>query len=128
MASKNRLAQVKKMSIDRIELCAAVMNKRLKSFIEKEFRYQFSECYHIVDSQNTQIVRAMTVSNTSPAAIDIARYSSYTKLIRVSARVIAITQRKPKPSLRNAVRTLTPTDIEKAETFWIQKAQESMKH
>lgn len=70
----------------------------------------------------------MTVSNTSPAAIDIARYSSYTKLIRVSARVIATTQRKPKPSLRNAVRTLTPTDIEKAETFWIQKAQESMKH
>ena len=58
---KNRLAPVKKMSIDRIELCAAVMNKRLKSFIEKEFRYQFSECYHIVDSQ---IVRAMIQKQT----------------------------------------------------------------
>ena len=54
--SKNRLAPVKKMSIDRIELCGAVLNKRLKEFIEKESRLQFQRVYHIVDSQ---IVQAM---------------------------------------------------------------------
>ncbi|KAK3745438.1 hypothetical protein QZH41_005086 [Actinostola sp. cb2023] len=54
--SKNRLAPVKRMSIDRIELCGAVLNKRLKEFIEKESRLLFSKIYHIVDSQ---IVQAM---------------------------------------------------------------------
>lgn len=217
MASKNRLSPIKKMSIDRIELCGAVLNKRLTSFIEKESRYQFTERYHIVDSQ---IVRAMiqketygfntfaatrigeiqegtnpadwywiegelniadwitrgkkpseigpesswqngpkflknpvsewpvkqtfndedlpervklamatnvVVSNTQSEAIDIARFSSYTKLIRVTARVIATGQKNPTPSLKNAAKTLTPSDLERAETFWIQKAQESIK-
>ena len=36
--SKNRLAPIKTLSIDRIELCGAVLNKRLKTFIEKECR------------------------------------------------------------------------------------------
>ena len=49
--SKNRLAPIKKMSIDCIELCGAVLNKRLKVFIEKECRYRFGKIYHIVDSQ-----------------------------------------------------------------------------
>ena len=44
------------MSIDRIELCGAVLNKRLKVFIEKECRYRFEKIYHIVDFQ---IVHAM---------------------------------------------------------------------
>ena len=59
--SKNRLAPMKKMSIDRIELCGAVLNKRLKTFIEKEFRYRFQRIYHIVDSQ---IVHAMIQKNS----------------------------------------------------------------
>ena len=59
--SKNRLAPIKKISIDRIELCGAVLNKRLKTFIEKECRYQFQKIYHIVDSQ---IVHAMIQKNS----------------------------------------------------------------
>ena len=35
----------------------AVLNKRLKVFVEKECRYRFQRIYHIVDSQ---IVHAMT--------------------------------------------------------------------
>ncbi|KAL9972900.1 hypothetical protein ACROYT_G019291 [Oculina patagonica] len=49
--SKNRLSPLKKMSIDRVKLCGAVVNKRLKTFIEKESRYKFTKFYHIVDSQ-----------------------------------------------------------------------------
>ena len=54
--SKNRLAPIKKMSIDRIELCGAVLNKCLKVFIDKECRYRFEKIYNIVHSQ---IVHAM---------------------------------------------------------------------
>ena len=54
--SKNRLAPIKKMSIDRIELCGAVLSKRLKQLMEKESRYRFAKCFYIVDSQ---IVHAM---------------------------------------------------------------------
>lgn len=61
VAYKNRLSPVKNISIDRVELCAAVLNKRLKAFIEGNSRYQFSGYYHIVDSQ---IVRAMIQKET----------------------------------------------------------------
>ena len=54
--SKNRLAPTKRMSIDRIELYGAMLNKRLKQLMEKRSRYQFAKCFHIVDSQ---IVHAM---------------------------------------------------------------------
>ena len=56
IVSKNRLAPAKKMSIDKIEMCGAVLSKRLKSFIDKECRYTFEKCYYVVDSQ---IVQAM---------------------------------------------------------------------
>ena len=49
--SKDRLSPNRKISIDRVELCGAVLNKRLKTFLEKESRYQFAKYYHIVDSQ-----------------------------------------------------------------------------
>ena len=48
--SKNRLAPSKKLSIDRIELCGAVLNKRLKTTITEQSRYRFEKCYHITDS------------------------------------------------------------------------------
>ena len=51
LLSKKRLAPVKKMSIDRIELCGAVLNKRLKTVLQQQCRYKFQRYYHIVDSQ-----------------------------------------------------------------------------
>ena len=208
--SKNRLSPVKKMSIDRVELCGAVLNKRLKTFIEKESRYKFTKFYHIVDSQivygmvqkesygfNTfaatrigeiqqgtnkddwywvesknniadwitrgrkpaeiglnsiwqtgpefpehewpickpnyqkelpeQIKTVMLAEAKSEdsleARIDINRYSSYTKLIRVTARVLSLYKRKPRPSLKNVTSPLTPEDIDRAERFWILRCQ-----
>ena len=49
--SKNRLSPLKKMSVDRIELCGTVLSKRLKVFLDKESRYKFAKYYHIFDSQ-----------------------------------------------------------------------------
>ncbi|XP_068723851.1 uncharacterized protein [Montipora capricornis] len=48
---ENRLAPSKKLSINRIELCGAVLNKRLKTTITEQCRYRFEKCYHITDSQ-----------------------------------------------------------------------------
>ena len=48
--SKNRLAPVKRMSIDRIELGGAVLNKRLKTVLQQQCRYKFQRYYHIVNS------------------------------------------------------------------------------
>ncbi len=56
MMSKNRLAPTKKISIDRVELCGAVLNKRLKTVITEQCRYRFEKLYHVTDSQ---IVQAM---------------------------------------------------------------------
>lgn len=46
------------MSIDRIELCGAVLSKRIKELLEREreLRYQFTGCLHLVDPK---IVHAM---------------------------------------------------------------------
>ena len=54
--AKNRLAPIKTISIDRIELCGAVFSKRIKVFLQEQCRSTFERCYHIVDSQ---IVHAM---------------------------------------------------------------------
>ena len=40
-----------RMSIDRIELCGAVLNKRLKTVLQQQCSYKFQRYYHIVDSQ-----------------------------------------------------------------------------
>ena len=41
-----------------MELCGAVLNKRFKSFIDKDCRYTFEKCYCVVES-DSQIVHAM---------------------------------------------------------------------
>ena len=220
LLSKNRLAPIKRMSIDRIELCGALLNSRLKTFLLKQCRYKFIKCYHIVDSQ---IVHSMIQKesygfntfaptrvgeiqqNTNPkewfwmeskyniadwltrgkkpneinldsiwqngpgfldmpetdwpiyktltkeqlpelikiastvtkhfnqdnkdklaSRINIVRYSDFGKLIRVTARILAMYQRTPKSSFKHAGKSLTPTDIAQAEKFWIMEAQKSI--
>ena len=56
LAAKNRIAPLKVINIVRLELCGAVVSKRLRTFITDEMRYKFDRIYHIVDSE---IVKAM---------------------------------------------------------------------
>ena len=216
--SKNRLAPIKRMSIERIELCGAVLNKRLKQLVGKESRYHFAKFFHIVDSQ---IVHAMVQKESygfntftairigeiqdgtrpedwywtsseqniadwltrgkKPNEIDfnspwqkgpdflklpesewpvsrecnvqelpertkvvmlagtkqedslatrigLSKYSNYNKLIRVTARVLAMFENAPRSSFRNAAKVLTPEDTNKAERFWILEAQTSIQN
>ena len=75
--------------------------------------------------------RVVMIANTKPkdslaVRIDISRYSDYTRLVRVTARVLAMFRTDYKPSFRNAARVLEPVDVTKAERFWILQAQETM--
>lgn len=214
---KNRLAPIKKMSIDRLELCGAVLSRRLKQLMEKESRYRFAKCFHIVDSQivhamvrkesygfNTfaatrveeiqsgtnaedwywiasqqniadwltrgkrpeeidgnspwqkgsdflrlpeaewplsrecnvqeprQQVSVVMMTEVEPqdslaARIDSSKYSSYLKLIRVTARVLVMFQNCPRLSFRNVAKVLTTANVAKAEAFWILEAQKSLR-
>ena len=69
IASKNKIAPIKIVHIVRLELCGAVLSKRLRVFIQKEMRYTFNKVIHLVDSE---IVKGMIDSeshgfNTYPA-------------------------------------------------------------
>ena len=61
LASMNRVAPAKTMDIVRLELCGAVLSKRLRIFIVEEMRYTFKAIYHLIDSQ---IVKAMITKNS----------------------------------------------------------------
>ena len=63
------------------------------------------------------------VEDTLSSRIDLDHFSDYQKLLRVTARVLAIYQKYPKPSFKNAVHSITCVNIEKAEVFWYLEAQ-----
>ena len=57
LAAKSRIATLKIINIVRLELCGAVLNARLFSFITQELaEIQFERVFHVVDSE---IVKAM---------------------------------------------------------------------
>ena len=56
VAAKNRVAPLKTLTIVRLELCAAVIAKRLAQFVEEETRFKIRKRYFFVDSQ---VVKSM---------------------------------------------------------------------
>ena len=52
--------------------------------------------------------------------IDLSRFSSYQRLLRVTARVLAIYDKSSKSSFKNVCKQLTAHDLEKAFMFWVQ--------
>ena len=57
------------------------------------------------------------------AVIDCQRYSSYDKLIRITARVQSVFKEKPRKSLKNVSQVLKRDDIHEAERSWILTSQ-----
>ena len=64
--------------------------------------------------------------DTLASRINIEKYSNYKKLLRVTARILAMYKKELKPTLKNATRMLTADDIDNAERFWILESQSSM--
>ncbi len=82
-------------------------------------------------AKNIKASTALTVATNTPKdtlafRININKYSGYQRLTWVTARILAMYNRTPKATLKNATKTLTPDDIAKAEQFWILNAQESI--
>ena len=67
------------------------------------------------------------VKETLLGRVNIHRFTNYRKLIRVTARVLNMYQKEPKPSCRNACNELRPADIKKAEIAWYVEAQSVIK-
>ena len=58
---------------------------------------------------------------------DINQFSIYARLIRVTARVIAMYRRNPKLSFKNATEVPDQSMLEAAELLWIYEAQHSIR-
>ncbi|XP_068704135.1 uncharacterized protein [Montipora capricornis] len=184
--SKNRLAPVKRMSIDRIELCGAVLNKRLKAVLRQQCRrigeiqegtekndwYWTESKKNIADwltrgkrpididinsswqagpdilrlpESEWPITQTPTTAQKLPKTIKVSintvnkiekdtlakrinidKYSTFEKLLRVTARVLAMYHKVPRTTFKNVTKVLTPEDIANAEQFWILQAQKIM--
>ena len=213
LCAKGRVAPIKRVTVVRLELCAAVIAKRLYVFINEECRFDFSKVVFIIDSKIVQAmihkdsygfktyasvrvgeIQAATdkhdwawtesaeniadwttrmrlpcelgqesewqkgprwlslsesewpvcyqpVSDDLPevrqiilnsdggeidsiaSRIDITRYSSYMRLLRVTARVLAVFKRSPVPSLYHLADIVNLDQLNEAEKFWIKEAQ-----
>ena len=66
--------------------------------------------------------KADDLANVS-TIIDCQRYSSYDKLIAVTARIMAVFKKRPKPSLKNIATPLERIEINEAERNWILASQ-----
>ena len=55
------------------------------------------------------------------------RFSKYIRLVRTTARVLAMYQKTPVPHFYNACKHLKPEDINNVEQFWFKQVQKSMK-
>ena len=214
LCAKGRVAPVKRVTIPRLELCAAVVASRLHVFIKKECRIHFAKVIFIVDSkivqamiqkdsygfktyasvrvgeiqaatkkeswawtesdeniadwttrmrspyelgqesdwqsgpkwlkldetdwpisyctavdelpemQQTAIANTIEVKDRSRHNIfNIERYSSYSRLIRVTSRVLVVFKKLPKPSLCHLAEDIDIHGLKKAESYWIKQAQ-----
>ena len=56
MAAKSRMAPLKTLDIVRIELCGAVIGKRVRELLEKEIKVNIEKVFHITDNKIVQAI------------------------------------------------------------------------
>ena len=72
-------------------------------------------------------VFTLCVEDSLTNHINIDRFSSYTRLIRVTARVIAMYRRNPKLSFKNATEVPDQSMLKAAKLLWTYEAQHSIR-
>ena len=60
-------------------------------------------------------------TDTHASRFNIERYSNFDKLLRVTARVLLLYQRTPKPSFQTAGKPFIPLDVTKANISGLWK-------
>lgn len=75
--------------------------------------------------ERSQIVLTVTSEAEDSLArrINVDRYSKYTKLIRVTARVLAMYHKQPALAFKNGTQAPNSEALQAAELFWVQDAQ-----
>lgn len=63
---------------------------------------------------------------SSSKAIDATRFSCYYRLLRVTARILAIRKKNSKPSFKNIANPVNAQSLRNAENWWIKEAQKSL--
>ena len=58
--------------------------------------------------------------------VGIERYSSYSKLIQVTARILSFCSKSPVALSKNALKTPDVESLKQADKFWVQKAQRDL--
>ena len=69
LMAKNRVSPLKTLTTPRGELCGAVLQARIRSFISKYSRFEFERIYHLVDSE---VVRSYIINESSKFNIFVA--------------------------------------------------------
>ena len=64
--------------------------------------------------------------DTLEKRINIDNYSNFEKVLKVTARVLAMYHKIPRLTFKNVTKVLTPEDVTNAERFWILQAQKIM--
>ena len=71
-------------------------------------------------------INVANVEDTLAGRININKYSNFERLLRVSARVLAMYKKTPHATFKNVTKELILEDITNAERFWILQAQKSV--
>ena len=90
-------------------------------FPESDWPIFFSSDVEDLPEIHKHVVVHSTAKVDKKSLIDISRFSKYSHLLRVTARVLAL--KKENPSLFSVGKELVPNDISNAETYWIREVQ-----
>ena len=82
------------------------------------------ETFLITDGETFQVAEEIPKKDSITTRMNIARFSQYTRLLRVTARVMAVF--KPSQALGKIVLDVSATQLKEAELLWVKEAQTSI--
>ena len=85
------------------------------------------DCSFESPPEESNKVFMLRVEDSLTNRMKINRFSSYKRLMRVTARVIAMYRRNPRLSFKNAIEVPDQSMLEAAELLWIHEAQHSVR-
>lgn len=82
------------------------------------------ETFIVIEGETFQVADQIQIVDSIASRIDVTRFSRYTRLLRVTARVLAAYG--PPPALKNMVLDVNASQLKQAELFWVREAQKGI--
>ena len=102
---------------DQSKLISIVAGRRDLTFSESE--WPITQTPTTVQKLPDNVEVSINIVNK----IEEDKHSTFEKLLRVTARVLALHHKMTRTTFKNVTKVLTPEDIANAEQFWILQAQ-----